>query len=201
MDHQGILKLSDFGLATVYTGPQRAYSPQVATRWYRAPELLFGSKEYAYGVDMWSIGVIFAELLLHGPLFPGQNDLDQLYRIIQVLGHPLHVWPQVENLPDYAKVSFPLTYTAQPFSQVFYGIQKEAMDLLSKLLVFDPSKRLTAREALAHAYFFSETNRIPYSFPELMDAFSSFSYSSKRKNDEGRKKEEFITSLNEPFNF
>ncbi|GLD99174.1 hypothetical protein PINS_up007892 [Pythium insidiosum] len=92
LDREGELKLSDFGLATVYVGPTRSYSHQVATRWYRAPELLLGSRTYDSAVDMWSVGAIFAELLQLVPLFAGQSDLDQLYRIIQVLGHPEGQW-------------------------------------------------------------------------------------------------------------
>lgn len=90
----GILKLSDFGLATVYVGAKKSYSHQVATRWYRAPELLFGSRNYDAAVDMWAVGAIFAELLHTVPLFPGQNDIDQLYRVVQVLGNPdSQQWP------------------------------------------------------------------------------------------------------------
>lgn len=93
VDDRGVLKLSDFGLATVYVGPAKTYSHQVATRWYRAPELLFGSRQYDTAVDMWGVGAIFAELLRPVPLFSGQNDIDQLYRVIQVLGNPETQWP------------------------------------------------------------------------------------------------------------
>lgn len=100
VDASGILKLSDFGLATVYVGAQKSYSHQVATRWYRAPELLFGSRKYDTAVDLWAVGAIFAELLRTVPLFPGQNDIDQLYRVVQVLGNPdSQQWPvRVESV-------------------------------------------------------------------------------------------------------
>jgi cell cycle related kinase len=63
-------------------------------RWYRAPELLFGARKYEFGVDLWAVGVILAELLDHGPLFPGENDIDQIFRVIQVLGTPTPAnWP------------------------------------------------------------------------------------------------------------
>lgn len=78
----------------MYVGAKKSYSHQVATRWYRAPELLFGSRKYDTAVDMWAVGAIFAELLHTVPLFPGQNDIDQLYRVVQVLGNPdSQQWP------------------------------------------------------------------------------------------------------------
>lgn len=87
----GILKLGDFGLARVHDEEQKAKYPmshEVATRWYRAPELLFGGRHYGNAVDLWAVGCIFAELLNHSPLFPGENDIDQLYRVLQCLGTP-----------------------------------------------------------------------------------------------------------------
>ncbi|KAJ1339126.1 hypothetical protein BSLG_006264 [Batrachochytrium salamandrivorans] len=106
----GILKLADFGLARVHsTDPScRPYSHQVATRWYRAPELLYGARIYDTGVDLWAVGCIFGELLNHSPLFPGQNDIDQLYCVIGILGSPTsEVWPELDKLPDYGKIQFP----------------------------------------------------------------------------------------------
>lgn len=93
MTAEGDLKLSDFGLATVYVGTSKSYSHQVATRWYRAPELLLGGREYDFAVDMWAVGTVLAELLHLVPLFPGQSDIDQLVRIFQVLGSPEKLWP------------------------------------------------------------------------------------------------------------
>ncbi|RHY98654.1 hypothetical protein DYB37_010332 [Aphanomyces astaci] len=143
MDRHGVLKLSDFGLATVYTGPAREYAHQVATRWYRAPELLFGSRSYDHKVDMWAVGVVFAELLQHAPLFPGLNDIDQIFRVMQVLGSP--TWPGMAELPDYHKVSFP-AFNPLPLASLFPDVEETALDLLKCLLVYDPSKRLEAAE-------------------------------------------------------
>ncbi|RHY27072.1 hypothetical protein DYB32_007068 [Aphanomyces invadans] len=143
LDQHGVLKLSDFGLATVYTGPEREYAHQVATRWYRSPELLFGSRTYNHKVDMWAVGVVFAELLQHAPLFPGMNDIDQIFRVMQVLGSP--TWPGMADLPDYHKVSFPV-FSPLPLETLFADTDSIALDLLKHLLVYDPSQRLDAAE-------------------------------------------------------
>lgn len=83
---QGVLKLCDFGFARTLAGPGAKYTDYVATRWYRAPELLVGDTEYGKSVDVWAAGCIFAELLTGQPLFPGDTDIDQLYRIMKCLG-------------------------------------------------------------------------------------------------------------------
>ena len=94
IDEKGILKIGDFGLARAFGSPNQVYSHQVVTRWYRAPELLFGSRMYGTGVDIWATGCILAELLLRAPFFAGETDLDQLNKIVQVLGIPdENVWP------------------------------------------------------------------------------------------------------------
>jgi serine/threonine protein kinase len=95
----GTVKLADFGLARVLDRSSDAsLSHQVATRWYRAPELLYGSRHYDFAVDMWSAGAVVAELLMLAPLFPGNNDLDQLYRVFQVTGTPdVTTWPVSNN--------------------------------------------------------------------------------------------------------
>jgi cyclin-dependent kinase 7 len=88
MDTKGVLKLTDFGLSKLFASPDRKYTNQVVTRWYRAPELLFGATQYGIGVDMWSVGCIFAELMLRQPYFPGDSDIDQLSKIYSALGTP-----------------------------------------------------------------------------------------------------------------
>ncbi|KAJ3119903.1 Cyclin-dependent kinase 20 [Nowakowskiella sp. JEL0407] len=141
----GILKLGDFGLARVYSGSKgnegRPYSHQVATRWYRAPELLYGSRSYDEGVDNWAVGCIFGELLNHCPLFPGQNDIDQLYCVISILGTPTkETWPDLETLPDYNKIQFSPTPPV-PIENICPDASPNAVELLKKFLVYDSSKR------------------------------------------------------------
>ena len=102
----GALKLADFGLARVFGSPNRRFTHQVFARWYRAPELLLGSKIYGPGVDLWAVGCIFAELMLRRPFVPGSSDIDQLGRIYQQLGTPTEeTWPGHKNLPDYMEFS------------------------------------------------------------------------------------------------
>nr|CAI5848543.1 unnamed protein product [Callosobruchus analis] len=84
LSHKGILKVGDFGLAREYGSPLKAYTPIVVTLWYRAPELLLCAKEYSTPIDIWSVGCIFAELLLMNALFPGKSEVDQLNRIFKV---------------------------------------------------------------------------------------------------------------------
>ena len=101
------LKLADFGLARAFAIPLRAYTHEVVTLWYRAPEILLGAKQYSTPVDVWSIGCIFAEMINQSPLFPGDSEIDQLFKIFRGLGTPDDsVWPEVSQLPDY-KPQFP----------------------------------------------------------------------------------------------
>ncbi|XP_041602426.1 cyclin-dependent kinase 20 isoform X5 [Vulpes lagopus] len=91
----GQLKIADFGLARVFSPDgSRLYTHQVATRWYRAPELLYGARQYDQGVDLWAVGCILGELLNGSPLFPGENDIEQLCCVLRILGTPSpQVWP------------------------------------------------------------------------------------------------------------
>lgn len=161
----GELKLGDFGLATVYVGPQKSYSHQVATRWYRAPELLYGSRSYDPKVDIWAVGCIFAEMLNHCPLFPGENDIDQLHKVLRILGTPTEEnWPGVSQLPDFKKITFP-DIKKISLKELVPNASDLALDLLGKLLCFDSKQRLSAAQALMHDYFYSDP--LPASVSEL----------------------------------
>lgn len=151
-EHSHCLKLADFGLARAFGLPVRAYTHEVITLWYRAPEILLGAKQYGVPVDIWSVGCIFAELVNRNPLFPGDAEIDQLFKIFRSLGTPDEsVWPGVSALPDY-KDTFP-HWQPRPLQEVMPTLERAGVDLLSKMLQYAPENRITAVAALQHDYF------------------------------------------------
>ena len=152
---KGVLKLADFGLARAFGVPVHAYASytnEVATLWYRAPEILLGATHYSTPVDLWSIGCIFAEMAKGSPLFPGDSEIDQLFRIFRTKGTPTEqIWPGVGKLPDM-KDKFP-RWTPQNLARIVSRLNDKGTDLFSKMLIFSPSKRITASKALRHPYF------------------------------------------------
>jgi cell cycle related kinase len=181
-----VLKLGDFGLARVHNSNlQRPYSHQVATRWYRSPELLYGARKYDVGVDLWATGTIFAELVNHYPLFPAQNDIEQLYCVQSILGTPTaESWPQMADLPDYNKIQFPVM-PAVPLEQVFPDADSDAVFLLKRFLVYQSDLRIQAKDALLDPYFY--TAPLPAHHSELLTipVRSSLSSSSFAAGDGG----------------
>jgi len=167
IDRTGQLKLADFGLARAFQIPIRMYTHEVITLWYRAPEILLGSRHYSTPVDVWSIGVIFAEMANRNPLFPGDSEIDELYRVFRVLGTPDDsVWPGVTDLPDY-NIQFP-KWRRQPPQRWAPGIaEKAGQDLLLQMLEYNPSKRITAKAALDHPYFRDANKPHGFDFMEL----------------------------------
>eukprot|EP00943_MAST-04B_sp_MAST-4B-sp1_P008920 g8920.t1 len=148
---KGVLKLADFGLARAFGVPVRAYTHEVVTLWYRSPEILLGATHYSTPVDLWSIGCIFAEMAKGSPLFPGDSEIDQLFRIFRTKGTPTEtVWPGVNELPDM-KDKFP-KWVPQNLARIVSRLNEKGADLFSKMLIFSPSKRITALKALRHPY-------------------------------------------------
>lgn len=144
----GVVKLADFGL-TRNIG--NGMTPQAVTRWYRAPELLMGTRDYGYGVDMWSVGCVFAELFLRIPLFAGDTDIQQLDLIFKALGTPTEKeWPGMSGLPGFLEFQ---RYTRTPLTSLFSAAPPDALDLLEKLLTFEPCRRITSDDAMRHPYF------------------------------------------------
>jgi len=161
IDNRGNIKLADFGLARAFGVPVRNFTHEVVTLWYRPPEILLGEKIYSTAVDIWSLGCIFAEMLTKKPLFPGDSEIDQLFKIFKILGTPDEtIWPGVTQLQDFNS-SFPSWEVPKNFSDILPDLKatnvlcNEGWHLMSKLLLYDPERRITAREALAHPYFTS----------------------------------------------
>jgi mitogen-activated protein kinase 1/3 len=172
------LKICDFGLARVDDPENKdraAMSNYIATRWYRAPEVILGKKRYTKAVDLWSVGCILAELIGRKPIFPGRDSFHQITLICSALGTPTtnQVNGSSKNSAPVAAAPVPLKGAAGtggahgptddyisalpkkpkvPFQQLYPKASASACDLLDKLLVFDPDKRLTVEEALKHPY-------------------------------------------------
>lgn len=162
LTEEGQAKVADFGLARLrdldaeQAGRAAQYTHAVATRWNRAPELLYGAREYGSAVDLWAVGCILAEMLGHGPLLPGLSDIDQLARVVQLFGSvDLEDWPEAALLPDFHKIQFPET-KPRPLEDLLPDAPADAMDLLGRLLVMNPRRRVSAEEALAHPFLRGE---------------------------------------------
>ncbi|KAA8520593.1 hypothetical protein F0562_014849 [Nyssa sinensis] len=149
--HTHQLKLCDFGSAKMLV-PGEPNISYICSRYYRAPELIFGATEYTTAIDMWSVGCVLAELLLGQPLFPGESGVDQLVEIIKILGTPTREEIKCMN-PNYTEFKFP-QIKAHPWHKVFHKrMPPEAVDLVSRLLQYSPNLRCTALEACAHPFF------------------------------------------------
>ena len=155
------VKIADFGLARSVAqleedetnGGQPILTDYVATRWYRAPEILLGSTKYTFGVDMWSSGCILGELLGGKPIFPGTSTMNQLDRIMEVTGRPSGEDVDAVQSPFAATMLESLPPTKRKrITQLFPNASEQGADLLSKLLEFNPNKRISAEEALRHPY-------------------------------------------------
>ncbi|XP_021367359.1 cyclin-dependent kinase-like 1 isoform X5 [Mizuhopecten yessoensis] len=174
------VKLCDFGFARVLTGPSDNYTDYVATRWYRAPELLVGDPKYGPPVDVWAIGCVFAELLSGQALWPGKSDLDQIFQIKKTLGDLLpsqksafssNIFFQGLEIPNVEPENY------EPLELKFHKMSPVALSFMKNCLNMDPAERMTCEELLKHPY---------------LDGMTSLLDTSQRKNE--RKKQASRTS-------
>eukprot|EP00347_Sterkiella_histriomuscorum_P023165 403335704 len=194
--NNGILKVCDFGLARKFGSPLRPYTNLVVTLWYRAPELLLGTEVYSPAIDMWSVGCIFAELILKDPLMMGKGELDQIDKIFRIFGNPNHEnWPGWQKLKFAKNIQlnkkfnkcvlrdkFPIMPTSIDDSMY---LDDKGLDLMLKMMTYDPSKRISAEDALNHPWFKEspKTEKI-----ESMPSFQSLNEMSREQLRKKRKK-------------
>lgn len=153
----GQLKLGDFGLARVIDPSKEvSLSYQVATRMYRSPELLFATRKYDFSMDIWACGAVIAELFTLTPLFPGANDIDQIFKVFQIMGTPTKQdWPHVDLLPDYNKISFPFMAPVNLNTIIPQG-DVEDIIFIKTMLQLNPNNRCNAQEIIKNLYFHQE---------------------------------------------
>ncbi|KAL8277320.1 hypothetical protein RQP46_010273 [Phenoliferia psychrophenolica] len=154
INKKGELKLADFGLARAFGIPVNTFSNEVVTLWYRAPDVLLGSRTYSTSIDVWSCGCIMGEMISGVPLFRGRDNNDQLNQIFRILGTPDEATFRriVAESPEIQLRPFPRMQRIS-FSSLYPRAHPVALDLLDKLLQFDPARRIDCTTALHHPYF------------------------------------------------
>lgn len=152
INNKGELKLGDFGLARAFGIPFNTFSNEVVTLWYRAPDVLLGSRAYTTSIDIWSAGCIFAEMCTGKPLFPGSANDDQLIKIFRLMGTPNErTWPNISQYENYKKDW--QIYIPQDLRHIVPSLDSMGLNLLQSLLQMRPEARITARQALQHPWF------------------------------------------------
>ncbi|KAI0988705.1 hypothetical protein GJ496_006146 [Pomphorhynchus laevis] len=161
LSQDGVIKLADFGLAKLNTicakrGNKAKHTNRVVTLWYRPPELLLGERDYGPPIDMWGVGCIMAEMWCRCPLLQGNNEQNQLMKIVNLCGSiSVEVWPDVDNLELFKRIELPKNSPRILSAHIGRFIEdKQAVDLIDKLLVLDPRIRLDTDSALMHDFFY-----------------------------------------------
>ncbi|KAJ9525873.1 hypothetical protein QJQ45_009251 [Haematococcus lacustris] len=199
IDKHGSVKLADFGLARTWQERQDSrLTNRVITLWYRPPELLLGAERYGPEVDMWSVGAIFAELLVGKPIFPGSNEMEQLDKIFAILGTPNETsWPGIDSLklqhwPAVPKNKYPKglglrSWVRETALRAGHqaAINPAAVALLEKLLTLDPTRRIDAINAFQDPWFWND-NPAPCDPKDLPCGGSSHEFTMKKRRNEQR---------------
>mmetsp|Transcript_20994 Transcript_20994/g.38487 ORF Transcript_20994/g.38487 Transcript_20994/m.38487 type:complete len:311 (+) Transcript_20994:42-974(+) len=150
---EGVLKLAGFGLSRSLRDGRGPLTHEVVTLWYRPPEILLGSQLYDSSIDIWSLGCIFAEMIMRYPLLPGRSQIDQLYKIFQQFGTPNEdIWPGVTSFTDWNN-RYPKWYVSDFHKNIQKNVDPLGHELLEMFLLYNPSDRISAKDALEHPYF------------------------------------------------
>ncbi|CAK9143102.1 unnamed protein product [Ilex paraguariensis] len=185
LDNEGILRIADFGLATIFDpNHKHPLTSRVVTLWYRPPELLLGATDYGVGIDLWSAGCILAELLAGKPIMPGRTEVEQLHKIYKLCGSPSEEYWKKSKLPN-ATLFKPREPYKRCIKETFKNFPPLSLPLIDTLLAIDPVERKTAADALRREFFTMEPYACdPSSLPQYpptkeMDA--------KKRDDEARR--------------
>ncbi|KAJ8772959.1 hypothetical protein K2173_028136 [Erythroxylum novogranatense] len=185
VNNEGILKVGDFGLANFCTsGQKQPLTSRVVTLWYRPPELLLGSTDYGASVDLWSVGCVFAELLLGKPILQGRTEVEQLHKIFKLCGSPPDEYWKKSKLP-HATLFKPQQPYDSCLHETFKDLPTTAVDLIETLLSVEPYKRGTASSALTSEYFTTK----PYACdPSSLPKYPPSKEIDAKNREEGKRK-------------
>ena len=158
LNSECLVEVADFGLARSVHARNKDSAPilteYVATRWYRAPEILLGSTKYTKAVDMWSVGCILGEMYLGKPMFPGTSTLNQIERVLEVTGRPSKEDIDSMQSPQAAAIIDSLKITRRKnLKDMFPLLSVEGLNFIKRLLQFNPSTRQTIEQAMRHRSF------------------------------------------------
>ncbi|KAL7955395.1 serine threonine protein kinase [Trichoderma compactum] len=185
LSNRGLLKIADFGMARYVGDPRPKLTQLVVTLWYRAPELLLGTRTYDAAVDMWSVGCIMGELITREPLLQGSNEVDQISKVFELCGVPTEdSWPGFRRLPNARSLRLPKQSPLASGSVIrarFPNLTAAGASLLNSLLALDPEKRPSAKEMLEHEYFRQDPKPKPES---LFPTFPSKAGRERRRRHE-----------------
>ncbi|XP_031349900.1 cyclin-dependent kinase 12 isoform X2 [Photinus pyralis] len=194
MNNKGEVKLGDFGLARLCNTEERPYTNKVITLWYRPPELLLGQEHYGPAIDVWSCGCILGELFLKRPLFQANLEAQQLEMISRLCGTPTPaVWPSVIELPNFNLLK-PKKIYRRRIREEFIFMPTSALNLLDKMLELDPSKRITAEDALKSMWL-KNINPEQMNVPELPTWQDCHELWSKKRKRQLREQQEAVQNL------